>query len=170
MKHHQTVHLTKKTALGLVAVFLVILISAYLYRCNTTEVCGIPFVERLVRKEFTIKLPEGVVYAEVAETREAREQGLSFRKHIGTDRGMLFVFGISGRYGFWMKDMLMPIDMIWINDKGVVVKIVENAKPEDYPATYINDAPASYVLELASGQAKAKGLYLGTKVSIQTNN
>lgn len=142
------------------------LISLYGYKCVSTKVCQVHFVETAVRPTVSITLPNGIVKAEVADTSASREQGLSGRKGLGKTEGMLFVFPLAGRYGFWMKDMLFPIDIIWINENGVVVNVVENAKPEDYPTTYINQAPASYVLEIQANKAREYGVYLGSKVGI----
>src|SRR3989344_6792049 len=63
---------------------------------------------------------------EYATTTEARERGLGGRTEIPKNYGMLFVFPRDDRYGFWMKDMLIPIDVFWLNDKGQVVSIVSD--------------------------------------------
>lgn len=144
---------------------------AYGYRCGIQETCGSSLVEKAVRGGKEITLPRGTVYAEVADTQASRTQGLSGRSGLALDEGMLFVFDYSGKYGFWMKDMLFPIDMVWINEDGVVVHVVRNATPESYfghnpPETFVNVPDAKYVLEVASGQADKFGLYLGTKVKI----
>jgi uncharacterized membrane protein (UPF0127 family) len=65
-----------------------------------------------------------------------------------------------------MKDMLFPLDIIWINQNGVIVEIERNAKPESYPKVYINASPASYVLELNAGIAEQQGMFIGSKVKI----
>ncbi len=79
-----------------------------------------------------------------------------------------FVFDAPGRYGFWMKDMAFPLDIVWINQNGVVVNIERDLTPESYnqKKTFINQADASYVLEVNAGMAAKFGLYLGSKVKI----
>ena len=87
---------------------------------------------------------------------------------MGDDEAMLFIFDAPGRYGFWMKDMNFPLDIIWINQNGIVVDIERNVTPETYnqKKTYINQSEASYVLEINAGMAAKFGLYLGSKVKI----
>lgn len=84
---------------------------------------------------------------------------------------MLFVFDVPGKYGFWMKDMRFPIDMVWISQDGTVVHIEREVSPSTYfdfnpPKTFVNTPDAKYVLEMASGTSEKYGLYLGTKVGI----
>lgn len=155
----------------LVAVALVIV--AYGYRCGGEKVCGSTLVNKIVRSGATITTPNGrVISVEVADTPASRELGLSGRKGIDKDNGMLFVFEKSGRLGFWMKDMEFPIDIVWINEDGVVVHAEREVGPDTYfnynpPKTFVNGPEALYVLELASGESEKLGLYLGTKVVIQ---
>lgn len=155
------------------AIFYFLIVATFFFvalnisNCFSTKVCGVTFLEIIVRDSVEITLPNGSIKAEVADTSASREEGLSGRSGLRNGRGMLFVFDLPGRYGFWMKDMSFPIDMVWINENGVVVNVVENAKPEDYPMTYINQAPASYVLELEANKAREYGIYLGSKVKIE---
>jgi uncharacterized membrane protein (UPF0127 family) len=81
---------------------------------------------------------------------------------------MLFIFEKPGRYGFWMKDMLFPLDIIWINQNGIVVNVERGVTPETYKEKkiYINQADASYVLEINAGLSEKFGLYIGSKVKI----
>ena len=164
-----TFKLSRKEKRGVFYFLIVVgvgLAFLYGYKCVSTKVCQVQLVEKAVRPTVSITLPNGVIKAEVADTSASREQGLSGRKGLGKDKGMFFIFPLPGRYGFWMKDMVFPIDIIWINENGVVVNMVENAKPEDYPTTYINRAAASYVLEIEANKAREYGVYLGSKVII----
>lgn len=126
--------------------------------------------EKSIRSGKEIILPQGKVYVEIADTPALRAQGLSGRKGLAEGRGMLFVFQYPGRYGFWMKDMLFPIDIVWISGDGTVVHVEREVIPETYsksvPQTFINTPDAKYVLELAVGQSEKFGLFLGTKVKI----
>lgn len=154
------------------AIFYFLIVAFFFFvalntsNCFSTKVCRVHFLETLVRKSVKITLPNGSLKAEVADTSASREEGLSGRSGLRDGHGMLFVFDLPGRYGFWMKDMSFPIDMVWINENGVVVNVVENAKPEDYPMTYINQAGASYVLEIGANKAREYGIYLGSKIKI----
>ncbi|MEI6810474.1 MAG: DUF192 domain-containing protein [Candidatus Nomurabacteria bacterium] len=161
--------LTSKEKRGAIYFLLVIglcFISLYGYKCVSTKVCRPSFLENIVRRNVEITFSGGKINAVVADTKESREEGLSGKISLDDGKGMLFDFGIPGKFGFWMKDMLFPIDIIWINSNGIIVDIVENASPEDYPTTYINKAPASYVLEIGANKAREYGLFLGSKVNI----
>lgn len=141
------------------------------YRCAIQKTCKSGTVEKAVRGEAVVQLPKGMIYAEVVDTPASRAQGLSGRKTLGEKEGMLFVFEQPGRYGFWMKDMLFPIDIMWINDDGIVVHVEGNVSPSTYavtdpPQTFINEPEARFVLELPARQAEKLGAHLGTKVRI----
>jgi uncharacterized membrane protein (UPF0127 family) len=162
----QTLRTHKQAVRIGIAVVAALVALTYVPRCVTTKVCGLTIVDKVVRGEVTVKAPQGSIEAEIVDTVESRELGLSGRNTLKEGRGMLFVFPQAGRYGFWMKDMNFPIDILWINEQGVVVHVVENAKPEDYPAQYVNTPDALYVLELSANRARALGIYLGVKLEI----
>lgn len=160
----------KKFVLGIVISFVLLFVFLQVYTCITTKVCVASLVESVARKEAVITFPQGIVHAEVVDTKESRERGLSGRKGLEEHEGMLFDFGQPGRFGFWMKDMLFPIDMIWINSDGIVVHIERNISPDTYqqnpPKTFVNVPPASYVLEIGANESEKYGIYLGTKAVI----
>ena len=122
--------------------------------------------KKTVRHDIVLTLPQGKLFTEVAHSPRARELGLSYREAIGDNEGLLFVFDRPGRYGFWMKDMEFPLDLVWINDNGIVVSIERGITPDTYPKAFINQSEARYVLEINSGMAEKFGLYLGSKVKI----
>jgi uncharacterized membrane protein (UPF0127 family) len=141
-------------------------VGMYGYQCFFEKVCDVKVLERFVRHDVIITTPRSTLTVEVADTKSSRELGLSGRPSMKDDEGLFFVFDTPGRYGFWMKDMLFPLDIIWINQNGVIVEIERNAKPESYPKVYINASPASYVLELNAGIAEQQGMFIGSKVKI----
>ncbi|MBI2025299.1 DUF192 domain-containing protein [Candidatus Kaiserbacteria bacterium] len=98
---------------------------------------------------------------EYATTPEARERGLSGRANIPSDYGMLFVFPKDDRYGFWMKDVLVPIDIFWLDSDGHVVSIISDIATSTYPDVFYPTEPARYVLETAAGFAKEHGIANG---------
>ena len=101
-------------------------------------------------------LPDGsAVHIEVATDDDTRAQGLMFRDRIPEGTGMLFVFAQSGDYPFWMKNTLVPLDMIWIDDQKRVVHVEASVPPckADPCPSYPPHAVAKYVLELGRGQA-----------------
>lgn len=105
---------------------------------------------------------------EYATTTADRELGLGGRESIPGDYGMLFVFPKADRYGFWMKDMLTPIDMFWLDDKGQVVYIIRDAATSTYPSVFYPSAPALYVLETEAGFASAHSITIGTPLLLKS--
>jgi uncharacterized membrane protein (UPF0127 family) len=102
-----------------------------------------------------------------ATTEAAREKGLGGRTNIPNDYGMLFVFPKDEQYGFWMKDMFVPIDIFWLDDKGQVVSIVQNAATSSYPNVFYPIVPARYVLETAAGFASEHNIATGTPLLLK---
>lgn len=103
-----------------------------------------------------------LAHIERADNAEARERGLSGRASIPEEFGMLFVFDDPGSYGFWMKDMLTSIDIIWLSEDGKILGIEESVSPDSYPLTYYPPTPVSRVLETRGGEAARKGWEVGT--------
>lgn len=103
---------------------------------------------------------------EIVDTLEARTQGLSGRTEVPAGYGMLFVFDSADRYGFWMKEMLVPIDIIWIKDTGEVVGIDANVAPETFPIVFYAPLPVRYVLEVGAGEAERNGISLGSIITL----
>jgi uncharacterized membrane protein (UPF0127 family) len=100
---------------------------------------------------------------EVAKSPEERAQGLMFRRTLAPDAGMLFDFGHSESVAMWMKNTLIPLDMLFIASDGAVTNIAQRTVPESL--TPIPSAkPVRYVLELAGGTASRLGIKPGDKV------
>ena len=113
------------------------------------------------------QIGDKIINLEIADTREKITQGLSGRENLPANSGMLFVMGNS-KPTFWMKDMLFPIDIIWIST-GKVIGIEENASPPEngeYPATYPAPDFVNYVLEVNAGFAKSNGISVGSDFKI----
>lgn len=113
----------------------------------------------------TVAFPNGTVYSvEVPQTQAERERGLMFRSSLAPRNGMLFIFPQSGQLEFWMKDCLIPLDLIWLNEQKRVVYIRPEAPPcsKDPCPLYNPGVPARYVLEIPAGAAKQEGLTLGS--------
>lgn len=100
---------------------------------------------------YSLKINDADLYVELADTPGKRAQGLSGRKELKENRGMLFVLDKPDIYSFWMKDMNFPIDIIWIGEDLKIVDITRNAKPESYPKTFQPKKPAKYVIEVNAG-------------------
>ncbi len=112
----------------------------------------------------TVVFPDGTkVNVEIADTPEARERGLMFRRQLAPNEGMVFVWDAPGFYPFWMKNTLIPLDIIWLDDKGRVVSIASSVPPckADPCPTYPPRGNASYVVEVVAGFAAAHGVKEG---------
>ncbi len=101
--------------------------------------------------------------AELALKPAEQAQGLMYRKELGADRGMLFVFPQVTQTAFWMKNTLIPLDMVFIDSNRRIVSIVANAVPQ---TTTPREAagPYQYVLEIEGGRAAALGIQAGDRV------
>ncbi len=103
---------------------------------------------------------------EIANSREEQIQGLSGRTRIPDDYGMLFVFDTPDSYGFWMKDMEVPIDIIWLADDGEILRIEEAVSPDSYPKSFYPPRPVRHVLEVRAGLSKERGWGTGTTLTL----
>jgi len=99
---------------------------------------------------------------ELVETPKEKEQGLMFRESLPKNQGMLFIFEDEARRMFWMKDTLIPLDMIFLNEGLEVVDVKNDVQPckKDPCPRYISK-PARYVLEINSGLARTHGIEVG---------
>lgn len=130
---------------------------------------------------FTVnpKLPQSVLAVgsrnfpvEIAATTSSRARGLSGREKLDSGAGMFFRFDKPSRYGFWMRGMNFPLDLIWIRD-GRVIALTENISPEKktfglkiyYPPDDVTD-----VLEINAGEAKTAGIKIGDEIKLEITN
>ncbi|CAM8629355.1 MULTISPECIES: DUF192 domain-containing protein [Sphingobium] len=101
---------------------------------------------------------------EVAATPQAQEKGLMFRKELAPDGGMLFPMDPPRTASFWMKDTLIPLDMLFIHTDGTIAFLKSNAQP--YSRIPVSaGVPVAAVLELAGGRAAALGIAEGDVVN-----
>lgn len=109
---------------------------------------------------------EKVFYVEVADNEYLLEKGLSNHVPLEPDEGMFFVFEKVGNHGFWMKDMLFPIDIVWFDENLKVIHIEKSVSPKSYPKVFVPDRPAKYVLEVAEGQVSESNIKIGDTIKI----
>ncbi|MEM2175413.1 MAG: DUF192 domain-containing protein [Candidatus Micrarchaeia archaeon] len=109
------------------------------------------------------------VYVEVADEDDERIKGLMFRKNLAKNRGMLFVFDQEMNVSFWMKNTLIPLDMIFISANGTINEIKENIQPciEDSCPVYSSLHPTKYVIEVNANFTKENGIKVGDFVNIK---
>jgi uncharacterized protein len=106
------------------------------------------------------------VRVEIARTDPERARGLMNRASLAEDAGMLFLFDESEEHGFWMKNTLIPLDMIFIDDEGRIVGIVERAEPRSERSRTVG-RPSRYVLEVNGGWSRAHGVAAGDRVRFE---
>ncbi|WP_413203809.1 DUF192 domain-containing protein [Rhodospirillum sp. A1_3_36] len=100
---------------------------------------------------------------EIASDAQQRSLGLMYRKELAADAGMLFLWPNSGERTMWMKNTYIPLDMLFVDGDGYVVKVVANTKPHDL--THISSGfPAKGVLEINAGTARLLSLEQGDRI------
>mgnify|MGYP001600424788 CR=1 FL=1 len=114
---------------------------------------------------------------EVVKNQPEREKGLMNRDFLHENQGMLFVFEQEGNYPFWMKNTLIPLDIIWINENNEIVFIKENEEPcreepcelfgpdQNVSLREISRRETKYVLEINGGLAVKNGIIVGDKAT-----
>jgi len=100
----------------------------------------------------------------VADTVEKRDQGLGGKRYLPSNTSMLFEFDKPDTHGIWMKDMLFPIDIIWLDKNKTIVNLISNAEPATYPHVFYPPQKSLYVLEVRAGLIKDKNLKLGDEI------
>ncbi len=121
----------------------------------------------LVPMQFdTITTPiKGKVFTlEVADTEPKRDRGLMYRESMPADHGMIFVFDTADKYGFWMKNTDIPLDIVYLNETGKVVDI-RSMRPHDETPT-VPESPALFAIELNAGTAKSLALAKGDQIDL----
>jgi len=111
-----------------------------------------------------LELSAGIhlIRAEVAYTVETRAQGLMFRKHLGSNEGMFFVFPQSEPYCMWMKNTLIPLSVAFLDEKGRIVSISEMQPQTE--TSHCATAPAKFALEMPAGWFAKKGIKSGATI------
>jgi hypothetical protein len=125
--------------------------------------CGAQGRDKFIKVYF----PDGrSVTAELALTEAERALGLMNREKILPDQGMLFVFDEEAVHSFWMKNTLVPLDMLWLDRDRRIVHIERDVPPcqADPCPSYGPRRPVSYVLELKGGMAAAFRLKASDKL------
>jgi len=119
--------------------------------------CSAPPVVQFDNADFSVEL---------ANTPSERQQGLMFRESMPDNRGMLFVFDDVVPRSFWMKNTLIPLDMLFIDDNWTVVHVANAVPCTVDPCPSYSSPPAMYVLEINGGLAEKSGIKVGSKLSL----
>lgn len=142
-----------------VALYLVILIFLIAGKANTipTEGCK--------KSQFSLGNTH-ISLVGVAATPDIREKGLSGHAPLAVNEGMLFLFDDVRTKQFWMKDMLFPIDIIWISPEWRVNGWTTHVLPESYPNFFFSPRNTQFVLEVPEGTVERLKLSTGTVAKI----
>ena len=120
----------------------------------------------LPREKLVIVSKGGVRHVfevEVVRTPEQQTTGLMFRKSVAADQGMLFPWGSAIESQMWMKNTLVPLDMVFIGADGTIHRIAEDAVPQSL-AVISSDGPVVATLELQGGITAKLGILVGDHV------
>ena len=138
-----------------IIIFIILLISLgfFYYKNKKTQACF-----------------ENICFdLELATTTDELKTGLMYRKNLEENKGMLFIFNTEGYHSFWMKNTLIPLDIIWINNEDKVVYVAENAQPceNDSCQSIKPSEKAKYVLEITGGLSSKFNITVGDKVKLK---
>lgn len=131
-------------------ILIIVVVSFFIFYHNT----GSEFI--------TIEINGIKIKAEVPEN---YSQGLSGRKFLPEQEGMIFIFEEPDYYSFWMKDMNFEIDIIWIDKNKKIVDLSKNISPETWPNYFQPEREVKYVLEVTGGFVKSNEIKVGERVS-----
>lgn len=115
-----------------------------------------------------LSTPQGdlAVSVEIVSTEAAIERGLMYRQHLPPDDGMLFLMREDRIWSFWMRNTLIPLDIIFITKDMTIAGIAENAEPRTETLREV-DKPSLYVLEVNGGYCAAHKVTAGAKVRFE---
>lgn len=158
----------KKFVVQIVILIILVLVGAFLTR--NTDVLN-NFLGAPPQTEI-VKIGKATLKVEIADTPEKRGKGLSGRENLATDSGMLFLFNNPDIQRFWMKDMRIPLDIIWIRDNKVVDLLNNIAPPKpntrDQDLTIYQPREAvDKVLEVNGGFINFFNVHLGDTIEVK---
>jgi len=139
---------------------------AALFALQTASPAPLPTPQSLAA--IAVRAPKALLHLQVARTEPQRERGLMSVTHLPAHTGMIFVFDGDGPVAFWMKDTLIPLDMIFVAPDGTVRRVYAGVPV--VPADMADDripretGDAKYVIELPAHEAVADGLSAGVRL------
>lgn len=150
----------------------IILVGFFVKNSGSLKIPGLPTATLTALPQKTITVGLKSITVEIASSEAARELGLGGRSSLAADSGMLFTFDKKGvTPNFWMKGMLIPLDIIWIQG-GSIIQINKNiaAPPANTSDSGLKQfspiKPVDYVLEVNSGFSDKNSLKVGTPVDL----
>lgn len=152
---------TKTIILTLITILIIITIG---YLIITDLFNTVPDKISIIK----VNLGDETFDLETAITHEEKIQGLMFVENMPRNNGMIFIYGGEGERFFWMKNTLIPLDMIFINFNKEIVEIKKNIQPcmEDPCEKYQSTTPAMHVIEINAGLSDELELSIGDKIDL----
>ena len=151
---------------GIVVVILILLMGIVFLNVVNNNF-HLPFMSP--QTPSTVSIDGHTFHVRVANTEQEKEIGLSNTSSLSKDEGMLFPFGRADYYGFWMRNMKYPLDIIYIANKKIV-SIAPNVKNPNNPSSplpvYKPSQPADTVLEINGGLSQTYHISTGDSVSV----
>ena len=153
------------TPLHYILIILLVLASAITYTLITQKTSPL--------QSITLKIKDQNFKIELAQSLSQKSLGLGNRQSLCSNCGMLFLYKGEGPLPFWMKNTLIPLDLIWLDKSGTIVDIKtahpEPNTPDHQLKIYQNQKPAQYVLELNANKAKQLDLKIGDTMPLPQN-
>jgi uncharacterized protein len=106
---------------------------------------------------------------ELAISPKERQIGLMHRKRLPIDRGMLFIYRKPSKVRIWMKNTVIPLDIVWLSDKKIIQHIERNTTPYSKEILVNPSGLSKYILELNAGQTKLNRIQKGDSVEFSIN-
>ncbi|MFQ5492720.1 MAG: DUF192 domain-containing protein [Candidatus Dojkabacteria bacterium] len=136
----------------------------FLTAINTQTLSNPPLAAPLKQTTVTITTADGKeikIDAEVADTDTSRIEGLMNRDSLPDNAGMLFIFDQESTLSFWMKNTLIPLDIIFADRNGVINTIYQNTLPNSSVPHYVSSAPSLFALEVNGGLTQTENISVG---------
>ncbi len=133
-----------KTKLFFTGLGIIFFIAFYILGTSSSEITP--------TEEKVLSIGTETILVDIADTDLLRSKGLGGKESLSENSGLLFVFEQKGKYGFWMKDMNFPIDILWFNEEGELVDVSEGVSPESFPDVFYPKEDILYALETNQGE------------------
>lgn len=164
--------MNRKIFLSIIGILILILASLYFFNKPNSKTQNINLASQNQNKtQKSIKINDTEIFVEIAKTIEEKAKGLSERTNLPENQGMIFIFPYKTYPSFWMIDMKIPLDIIWISD-NTIIQIDENIQPpesstknEELPL-YKPSGAINYVLEVNAGFSQKMGIAVGDNVDL----
>ena len=157
----------------LAVVVFIIVVGILVQKSSSFGVNGLNIAGPTTAPTKTVSIGLIKIQVQIADTTDKRTKGLSGTSSLKANEGMLFIFEGETNPVFWMKDMLIPLDIIWIGD-GKIVRIDKNVPipapntTENKLKTYSAGAPIDYVLEVNAGFSDQNKIKVGDSLDLSS--